>query len=394
MMLWRLHRHTPGHLRAPRGLKNVNVYNYELSQTAWSNNLNFAGDFSLQEGIEVIGVSEPNIRPAAGPPPEQQGGPTDFDATGWEPMTVRDKSGKVYTFFHEGTHLSFIEQDDLHAAPEDRVRIQLFTYPRGRIRCFLHGLMMKGDFKFVDEHGQERHIRATEDILMALMKWDLARHEPRESVLDWMPRKLRSVLENAESGGFTFDLLLPAEVMGTEFQAFPRRGDSAAVVALSDEEVLIATQVDNLSAAFPRSSVKVPLSEITIDVVLDLPKEEVTSGARACARGKRLGSMGEMAVCRLKTKRGQEIFLALRVGDVNAAKRRITGVTSVEVRPSLKRAVILNAVVAVVIAVAVALLLWREAPVWLAVGLGAVVGLVTFAVYFDRDVHDGKAGTR
>ena len=95
---------------------------------------------------------------------------------------------------------------------------------------------------------------------------------------------LKMTLEEAESAGCTFDLLVPAELVATDNQQAPWRGrERISIVAFSDENLLVATQGDNVSAEFPVSSIVVPMSEIEIDAVLDLPKGDVSSGTIACA---------------------------------------------------------------------------------------------------------------
>jgi hypothetical protein len=51
----------------------------------------------------------------------------------------------------------------------DGTRVERFTHPRGMVVMFLHSLLRRGDFKFIDEHGQEWEIQGTHEGLGALI---------------------------------------------------------------------------------------------------------------------------------------------------------------------------------------------------------------------------------
>ncbi len=65
--------------------------------------------------------------------------------------------------------MSFAEGDQSQVLELDGTRVERFTYPRGVVVMFLHSLLRRSDFQFIDEHGQEWEIQGTYEELGALI---------------------------------------------------------------------------------------------------------------------------------------------------------------------------------------------------------------------------------
>lgn len=227
-------------------------------------------------------------------------------------IMIRDKSGAIYTFFHEGTHISFVQGDEPHAVPEKRIRIKRF--PGG----FLDGLFAR--FEFIDDQGNKWQIRASDETLLAFMEWTSAERPLR----DMLPIELKTALNDAETAGEDFDLLFEVRVAPIERQKdLDEKG--WGIVALSKQEVFVATQIINLSPAFPKRAIKVPFSQISFDLVSDLPLGAVSTETRGFAAGYVFKTGGQETVCRVKTQQGHILFLQLRVTDLKTVQSRIAG---------------------------------------------------------------------
>ena len=234
-------------------------------------------------------------------------------------LTVRDKRGEEYVFSVEDSDLFLHPPGNSLVSSPNRVRVRGMIYPNGFFAAFFHGLLNRGDFRFVDETGKEWEIRATRDEFVAFYEWSRAPRVPREALAD----DLRAPLEAAEREGVVFGVIIPATSVPVEDQ----EPGIDVLIALTEEEALIVT-ADTVSWKYVRPEARVPLSEIVVTSGDDVPDWEMTDPGRlqGLLTGLTVSTAGRDTVCRLTTTAGDVLFLQMAITDVEELQSRTASV--------------------------------------------------------------------